>query len=789
MLKSHPDKKLTEHLNGVKEWGEYFLKYSPNEIVKKHSDKELLECFLLLHDIGKATMYFQKYINSEQTDKELKTHAHLSALIFLNYVTKIGKTENYEQTIKSMYMSIFKHHDQLSTLKECIEITCSEEEKVLMQKQWESINKKELKEVFEELGLDTSIIRYTFDELYGGIKSILMKWARDMRKEDMKIRNMIIDNELSFENYLLTQNLYSLLIDADKCEVVLGNIEIIKNMSLSVNVDKYLKSKVARETKINQMRQEAFNEVESKLDRINEKRIYTLTLPTGMGKTLNSLNFAFKLKEKLEKEDKINYKVIYSLPFMSIIDQTVEVIEKIFETNKISPDTQFLLKSHHLAELEWREGENILDNTQESKMLIEGWNSQVIVTTFIQLFETLIGYRNNSQRKYHQLSNSIIVIDEIQSLPVKYYKVIRNLLLEFTKYSNSRCIIMTATQPQIFKKEEKFELCDSNKYYTNLQRTVIFNETDKERKIDEFVEELNIDEEKTYLIVLNTIKSTVKLYDALKEKFINKRIVLLNTNFPPLIRKQIIQNIKDKKYDIIVSTQLIEAGVDIDVNVVYRDFCPLPSLLQSSGRAGREGMTKGEVHFIKLVDDNSKAYAKYIYDIIDLELTKEVLEGYKEIPENSFIEIINKYYEKIADPDKKSQDESNKLIKGLNLEKFSKRDITEEALRYAQDFKLIEENAESINVFLEINEEAQRLWKMYEETLQEEIENLWEKKARIDNIRRKINEYVVTVRLSKEILSKNLPPIVYGYYYVEMQMIEYYYSNEYGYGKNDTIFM
>ena len=789
MIKSHPDKKLVDHLNGVKKFGEYFLQYSPNELVIKNTDKELLDSFFLLHDIGKASIYFQKYINSEAVDSELKSHAHLSSLIFLKYAIIRKKNEKYETAVKYMFMAIFKHHTALSTLKECIEIIISSDEKELMKKQWESIDKVELKEIFEEVNLDTSLVLYSFDELYEGIKECCMKWMLEERKSETNIKNMIIKNDLSFDTYLLAQNLYSLLIDSDKSEVVLGNTEIIKHEKLSVSVDKFLKEKIQKQSKINEMRQKAFHEVEEKLNNLGENRIYTLTLPTGMGKTLNSLNFAFKLKDKLEKEENKKYKVIYALPFMSIIDQTVEVIENIFKSNGISLDTQFLLKSHHLAETEWKEGENILDNIQQSKMLIDGWNSQVIVTTFIQLFETLIGYRNNTQKKYHQLNNCIIVVDEIQSLPVKYYKIIRNLLLEFTKYSNSRCIVMTATQPKIFNETEKFELCNSKEYYENLQRTVVINEIDKVRKLEEFAEELRLEEEKTYLIVLNTIKSTKECYEYLKEKWEDKRIVLLNTNLPPYVRKKIIKNIKNKEYDVIVSTQLIEAGVDIDVNFVYRDFCPIPSLMQSSGRAGREGNSKGKVHFIRLIDNSSKPYARYIYDDIDLSLTEEVLKEYKEIPENKFIEIINKYYEKIADPNKKSQDESNKLIKGLNLCKFSKRDVCNEALRYAEDFKLIEEKGESINVFIEMNEEAQKLWKEFNDTLQENYENTWDEKAKIDNIRRKLSEYVVTVRLKKETLENNLPPLINGYYYVERSMLNYYYNNEYGFGTNDTIFM
>ena len=785
MLISHPDKRLEDHLRGVKCWGEYYLSFLPCSLIEKYCDKEMLDAFFMLHDIGKATSYFQRYISGESVEEELKSHAHLSANIFLKYIMLQNKMKLNEKIVKLMYMCIFKHHDHLSSLKHCLE--CALSEKALMEKQWNSISKEEFIKLFDSIGLNSSIAKLSFDEFYNEIQNIQRKWLMEIMSKDRKVKEKTDVDELDLEEYILIENLFSILIDSDKSEVGIGDKGLVNSNKCNINVKKYIDGKNKENNDINKMRRLALEEVESKLEHAMESKIYTLTLPTGMGKTLNALNFSFLLKEELELKQDCSYKIIYTLPFMSIIDQTVQVLEDILCTENIQIDSNLLLKSHHLADLEWKDGENILFNKQTSKLLIEGWNSGIIITTFIQLFETLIGYKNKLQRKYHQLNNAIIIIDEIQSLPIKYYQVIHKVLIEFTRYSNSRFLIMTATQPKIFGAHEVMSLCESEKYYCKLARTSVYNEVNYQMTLEEFAQKLNCYEKKRYLLIVNTINESKDLYNLLKEKYCDREVVLLNTNFPPIVRKHIINDIKYGKYNIIISTQMIEAGVDIDLNVVYRDFAPIPQLLQSAGRAGREGKTKGEVHIINLVDNRGKQFASYIYDATDLCLTEQVLGDSVLIEESEFINLINQYYELVDNPNIKSQTESHKLIKGLHLGKFSKRG-EDEALRYAEDFKLIEQRQETISIFIELDEFAKILWSQFEDFFKDNMLDKWEKRANLDCIRRKMEEYIVTARLNKHMLSYNLPPCVNGFFYVSYDTLDYYYNDEYGFGTNNVIF-
>lgn len=784
MLKSHPDKLLQDHLIGTKNWGEHFLRLSPCQIIQKNSTDEMLQSFLMLHDIGKATNYFQEYIEGGNVDGSLKSHSHLSALVFLKYQMLQGNIEKHEKTVKFMYISIRKHHDNLTTLKDNIFYT--EEEKELLKKQWESIDKKELKHLFRAIKLEEEITDFTFEQLMDGVCQIQQKWRREDRKRQSIIRESEI-LDCSIQDYLLLQNLYSLLIDADKSEVALKNTNFVKNMPYNMEIANYLQSKEQRETPLNALRNEAFREVEESLEKIENNAIFSLTLPTGMGKTLNVLNFASKLKNNLEQKNGIAYKIIYALPFMSIIDQTAEEIEKILLSQNGKVDSNILLKHHHLAEIEWKTGEDTLKDTSLSKMLIEGWNSQIIVTTFIQLLETLIGYRNASQRKYHKLNNAILIFDEIQAVPIKYSLLLRKLFLEYTQNTNSKVILMTATQPNIMKKEEIMELCQAKKYYQPLRRTKLVN-IFQEQTIEEWIEALNYEHGKTYLFIQNTIAASNKVYDKLKEKYKTLKIGLLNTNLPPFIRRKIIQEIKNKKYDMVVSTQLVEAGVDIDFDKVYRDFAPLPQILQSAGRANREGLKTGEVFITRLVKENKKRYAFYIYDKVDLSLTEKILGTTEEIWENEFMEKIQLYYEQMANEFIKSQDESIKIIKGISLCNCYEKDENERDIYSASDFHLIENQGLTIRVFIEF-EEAKEIWQEYLLLCEMETENPWEKAARLQNIQRKMAEFVINVRIDKDTLEQNFPPCINGYYYVSEQMRSFYYDEEKGFGSTNIIFM
>ena len=160
----------------------------------------------------------------------------------------------------------------------------------------------------------------------------------------------------------------------------------------------------------------------------------------------------------------------------------------------------------------------------------------------------------------------------------------------------------------------------------------------------------------------------------------------------------------------------------------------------------------------------------------------------EEIWENEFMEKIQLCYEQMANEFIKSQDESIKIIKGISLCNCYEKDENERDIYSASDFHLIENQGLTIRVFIEF-EEAKEIWQEYLLLCEMETENPWEKAARLQNIQRKMAEFVINVRIDKDTLEQNFPPCINGYYYVSEQMRSFYYDEEKGFGSTNIIFM
>ncbi len=791
---SHPDRSLKEHLEEVKNWGNFYKQALNCEIIKEMDD-DITDSFFLFHDIGKATAYFQRYIRKEKVPEDLKSHAGLSAMLFLYYHIVKDTIKEKEDLIVIMAYCILKHHGDLQNFSD-IDNYMSDRKTQLLKAQYDTINYAGLIDILEEAGLERNALQVILNG--EGERFILetgdflknRRRRRDRERSRLK-RMKETPDRLSTKDYFTLQLCFSLLIDGDKSQVTLGDRNLAQRAEFTADVEKYIQSKDVKETSLNNFRSMAFYEVNDNID--TGSNIFTLTLPTGMGKTLNSLNYAIKLRKKLYEETKALYRIIYVIPFMSIIDQNARVIEEVLSADNRKVTNNILSKHHHLTELTWESDENTLIRKDNAQILLEGWNSEIIVTTFQQFFSTLAGYKNSMQRKFSKFCNSIVIIDEIQTIPVKYYKFIGRLLQDFAELLNSKVIAMTATQPRIFKEETSKSLCDYRKYYSGLSRTVVFNELRISCTPEEFVENLCCKEGKSYLFIVNTIECSKKVYHLLKDKFYDANITYLSTMLPPKKRLRRIYRIKQKKYDMAVSTQLVEAGVDIDFDVVYRDFAPLPSIFQSAGRANREGgEKKGEIHLIKLKYNNGY-YSDQVYRNAktDLDVTEKILSAYERLEEQEFMSVIERYFERMADGNVKSQHISEALIKGAASQWYygdkTSYDSADQVLPL-NCFELIENTGDKLSVFIELDDEAVQLWKEYT-LISNEIEDKWEHKMNLKSIARKLSEYIVDVSVFTK-NKYNRPPLDENqvYYYVSNNEIDKYYNSETGYGVESDVY-
>ncbi|SHO50567.1 CRISPR-associated helicase/endonuclease Cas3 [Anaerocolumna xylanovorans] len=792
-LLSHPDKKLEDHLKEVKEWGNFYKSINPQ--VLKEIDADIIDSYLLFHDMGKGTLYFQKYIRKEPVEEKLKSHAAISAMLFLYYHIQKGTVKEREEIIVSMAYAILKHHGDMESYSDIDNYLSNETNNGLLQQQYAAFDYQAMMDMGVRVGLEEEVLRKIFN---GDAEEFLRTVSRFLKDRRYKIfqqksqyRKMKTSNQGSFKEYYRLQLLYSILLDSDKSQVTIGTRKLAERAELYADVNGYIDKKDTTETALNVLRSQAFKEVESNIDL--DKDIFTLTLPTGMGKTLNSFNFAFKLREKLFQEKGIPYRIIYVLPFMSIIDQNARVIEDVLEKSGQKVTSRVLCKHHHLTEITWKTDENTLLNNANAEILLEGWNSEVIITTFQQFFSTLFGHKNSIQRKFNKMCHSIVIIDEIQALPVKYYNFAGKMLSEFTTALDSKVIAMTATQPRIFPQEIAKSLCDYKKYYRQLFRTVIYNELDKPRTIEEFVEEIVVEEDRSYLFILNTIESAKLMYTLLKNKYNEVPITYLSTLIPPKERLVRIDEIKKKKYRIVVSTQLVEAGVDIDFQVVYRDLAPLPSLFQSAGRGNREGgELKGEIHLIKLKGGNGY-YANMVYREAktDVDVTERILSNYKVLEEPDFMAVIEAYFEKISDDTVKSQDISKYLLEGASNKRFyGEKESAQlnQGILPLNYFELIEPESEKYPVFIELDGDAADLWQEYIQILKEK-EEPWEHKRKLKAIQREMAEYVVDVRaFTRAKYNKPQKGENELYYYVSYSELDKYYDETTGYGVESSVY-
>jgi CRISPR-associated endonuclease/helicase Cas3 len=786
-LKSHPDKILITHLQNVGDFCQKNLslkKLNIDGYIDFNILKDISYLIGVTHDFGKSTSYFQDYLQEEDEIKQIKlknnpeTHHGFISALFTYYVIKeylSGKNlldEKYYQYLPVIsFLVIKKHHGNLNNaLDEVIDFDQKNEE--IFIKQINSINFREINFIYEKLFLkinfkyDCNLFKRNILDseaiyIYHKLDRYEKNYIRDLSHREKNVISNL-DEEDTFFYYFITLLLYSLLLDADKSDA--ANLKEVGRININENiVDDYIKQKFGdikgKENKINIIRNSIYHEVIANLNDLNldKDKIFSLNVPTGTGKTLTSLSFALKLRKKIEQDKGYIARIIYSLPFLSIIDQNFSVFEDVFKLflKGRDPSSDLLLKHHHLSELFYtttNDGKEEFENISQKDiskdiLLIEGWNSEIIVTTFIQFFYSLISNRNKAIRKFHNIVNSIVILDEVQAIPYRYWLLLNKMMHFLAENFNIYFILLTATQPLLFdeeKKEIKSLIKDKTKYFNALNRVELTLNLES-LCLDDFKKILEKDviknPTKDFLIVLNTINSSQEIYKFVKDlKLEYTKYYYLSANIIPKVRLERIEDSKKETRErkIIISTQLIEAGVDLDVDIVYRDFAPLDSINQVAGRCNRNyNFKKGLVKIFTLKEEEKKReYYKYIYDSFIISKTKDTLDTFKKmgnnkIEEKDFLSLNNFYFDKVCRG--KADDDSKEILEEvikLNFEELSK-------------FELIEDHYRKVDIFVEVDKEAQRVYKKYRELGL--IKKNFERKNEFLKIRNNFYEYVISI--------------------------------------------
>lgn len=762
-LISHPDRTLEEHLNSCNDISRKLLemKFISDNFFPVSELEKWRKLVVFFHDLGKATDFFQNKIikatlaekgnerfiaeNRSYIDffcKEKQANAEKESGTFeaLDSHAKIGaylqlqNCETEDFVIRAVLINIVnRHHGNLPDWepqgKNPFFLTESDLEKFT--KQIEYLNFDLFSDIIVPQNL--KILKDNWQELIKPYQKLLLisKTKRELK------------NANTYQYFFLQHFLFSLLLSADKGDVMLTKKNVIvPNIRFQHDlIDNYkqFKFKDSEQKPIDKERENAYREIAKNIKKYSGENFFSITLPTGLGKTFSAYNAAIILQNEIKK---YNPRIIYCLPFTSIIDQNSNVFSEIATHGKIP--NWHIAKHHYLSDYnENYSGENI--SFPESEYLTEGWEQDFVITTFVQLLESIFTNKNRALRKFHNMANSIIILDEVQNIPPKYYLVIEDIFVKMAEYFNTKFIFVTATQPVVFSENKIIELTDPEKsktkeYFNNRERILLnqqilknnsYQPQEIEDLIDVFQKDIENNPDKSFLFICNTIAQSQFVFNELKKRnFETRRFTYLSGSILPYRRKQLIKliqrRIDNQIPQIIVSTQVVEAGVDIDLDIVYRDFAPLDSINQSAGRCNRNGMKgKGTV---KLFNSGKSK----IYDDILMQITENIFKDYGAIiEEHEFYSLNQQYFNKVQEKITLLSDEAEDLknaIKHLQLETVNDK------------FNLIKEPVYYHNVFIPYSNKSERVWERYQECFK--IENNFERKQEIKKVKPQLLQFV-----------------------------------------------
>ncbi len=558
---------LKDHLEGV--YG--FMK----QFCIKNDYFEIFRVTALSHDLGKFQIEFQKYLK-EGGARGSVPHASLGASL----CAKLNHIEGA--------FAVDGHHKGLPDLGELKTAIAPYREGALLKnvtEEWENIfNLRVVDHHYRDIGLRSTekefFIRYLFSSLTDA------DW---------------LDTERHFDDSkILTRG--HLKLDHDQL----------------INAIEYELRKKSKKGYINELRNDVREYAISKAGMV--PGFYSMTLPTGVGKTIASISWALHHAKKNGLQ-----RIIVVLPFLSIIDQTAKELKKIFGTE--------IVLEHHSNVFEDRENdreisdENLQSEQYVKRLSIENWDYPIIVTTSVQFFESLFSNKAFKCRKVHNIARSVVIFDEVQTLPKNLVIPSLEMLQNLQKVIDTSFLFCTATQPAFENRsgfngiENIIPLVENPDLVFESCKRVVYSSIENYTPIS--VEELSIsilNEGRSVLTICNTKKQTLLLFEALKESGI--RVLHLSTSMYPAHRKEIISSVRDalknKEQILVCSTQLIEAGVDFDFPCVFRELAPMESIIQSAGRCNREGKMDipGNVRIFRLSnsgtpDKQYKALAEY----------------------------------------------------------------------------------------------------------------------------------------------------------------------------------
>ena len=586
----------------------------------------------LLHDMGKASAVWQ-----DKLEKNIHGYPHAYAgakWIYQKYGT--GGTSIERQTAEYIAMAVWSHHGRL---RDCASVNCelTYPDQILLPRGEADEYKECIYAFFTECVNEDKL-----DTLFA-------QACAELRKLKITIKERFSKPELSGEDCadasffalgLMERFLYSLLIDADRYDAANFPNRIPEPEpapsweQLLSNLEKRLTSIEPEDSskEIFKLRKEISDECYAFAG--NSAGIYRLNVPTGGGKTFSALRYALRFA-------KINgsHHIFFIEPYLTIIEQNANDCRSALNCN-----TEVLLE-HHSNIIFNPNDDKGEDPVPRIKLMTERWEAPLIFTTMVQFLNALFSGESQSARRMNALYSSVIIIDEAQNIPVRMLYMF-NTAMRFLHYiCGCTVVLCTATQPALETVRYPITLSAPADMYSGyktafipFRRTILTDRTDivmTAEQTAEFALSL-LGERKSVLVIVNTKKAALKVYKKIKAS--DEKAYHLSTSMCAAHRKTVIDEIKEKlKSDermICVSTQLIEAGINISFSCVVRSLAGLDSIAQAAGRCNRHGKDPipHEVYIIRCSDEN----VDKLDDIaIGQRATERLLRDFKKHPKHS----------------------------------------------------------------------------------------------------------------------------------------------------------
>ena len=587
---------LPEHIEGVAQHCAQFLEQAGLPELAP-----LGRLLAQLHDTGKAQPAFQRYILGESADKA--PHSAAGALLATKLLPSHPKGHPLKRTriAQLLAYAISGHHRGLYDYGG------------LEGKLEDRETKDRCKKAEEDLSELMSEVQNWVKEHGAKTEAYLGKFASRVEEEE--------------QAQALIRLLFSCLVDADFLDTEAFMDEERKERrheatsgyaSLEVLRDRLTKHMegFSKKGAINEARSAFLNRCRAH-GRSCPKGYYSLFLPTGGGKTLSSMAWALETALKHDAQ-----RIIYVIPYTSIITQTAGIFREIF-------GEEHVLEHHSDISFAGGEASQEAERYERTRLLAENWDAPIIVTTNVQFFESLFSHQVARNRKVHSIANSVVVFDEVQMFPTKFLSPMLRLLDDLKHIYGTQLLFCSATLPP-FDKDHSSPFKKVNDYHqlSDAIQPIVPEDPALFKVFDRVIYHL---EEKTYateelaqalgqhasaLCVVNSRRDASQLYRALLETGKEAQDVIhLSRNMCSAHLKERIaeirQRLKEDIPTIVISTQLIEAGVDIDLPIVYRAMSGLDSIVQAGGRCNREGKrpVPGEVYVFSLSDGGKAAKA------------------------------------------------------------------------------------------------------------------------------------------------------------------------------------